>query len=89
MNITRDILPLTKFKRDTARVIATLKETGAPAVLTVNGRPSVVVMDAEAWQEMRDWDHADTKAAIKRGLADADAGRVVPAEQFFAEWKRE
>ena len=28
MNITKDISPLTEFKRDSARVIAQIKETG-------------------------------------------------------------
>ncbi len=90
MNIVRDIMPLTEFKRDTARVIAQIKETGSPAVLTVNGKPSVVVVDAAVWAEMAEWDEdAETLAAIRRGLADADAGRMRPAEEFFAEWRRE
>ena len=49
MNITKDISPLTEFKRDSARLIAQIKETGRPQILTVNGKPSVVVMDAAAW----------------------------------------
>lgn len=44
MNITNDITPLTEFKRDTARLIAQIKETGRPQILTVNGKPSVVVV---------------------------------------------
>ena len=54
MNITEDISPLTEFKRESARMIARIKETGRPQILTVNGKPSVVVMDAAAWQEMQD-----------------------------------
>ena len=49
MDITKDISPLTEFKRDSARMIARIKETGRPQILTVNGKPSVVVMDAAAW----------------------------------------
>ncbi len=29
----------------------------------------------------------ETRAAVERGLADIDAGRVIPAEQVFAELK--
>ncbi len=54
MDITKDISPLTEFKRDSSRLIAQIKETGRPQILTVNGKPSVVVMDAAAWQEMQD-----------------------------------
>ena len=45
MDITKDIRPLTEFKRDTARFMAHLRDTGRPAVLTVNGKPALVVME--------------------------------------------
>ncbi|KGJ18758.1 type II toxin-antitoxin system Phd/YefM family antitoxin [Paracoccus sanguinis] len=84
MNITTDISPLTEFKRDTARLIAQIKETGRPQILTVNGKPSVVVMDAAAWQEMQDLlDHAETVAGIRKGLAQARVGQGTEAGEFF------
>ena len=74
MDITKDIIPLTEFKRDTARLIAQIKQTGRPQILTVNGKPSVVVMDAAAWQEMQDQlDYAETVAGIRKGLTQARA----------------
>ena len=54
MDIAQDIRPLTEFKRDTARFVSRLKDTGRPSVLTVNGRPELVVMDARAWQEVQE-----------------------------------
>ena len=84
INITKDISPLTEFKRDTARMIAQIKETGRPQILTVNGKPSVVVMDAAAWQEMQDQlDYAETAAGIRKGLTQARAGEGAEAGQFF------
>ena len=84
MNITKDISPLTEFKRDSARLIAQIKETGRPQILTVNGKPSVVVMDAAAWQEMQDQlDYAETVAGIRKGLTQARAGEGTAAGQFF------
>lgn len=84
MDITKDITPLTEFKRDAARLIAQIKETGRPQILTVNGKPSVVVMDAAAWQEMKDrLDYAETVAGIRKGLTQARAGESVEAGQFF------
>jgi len=84
MGITKDISPLTKFKRDSARMIARIKETGRPQILTVNGKPSVVVMDATAWQEMKDQlDHTETVAGIRKGLTQARAGEGTEAGQFF------
>lgn len=84
MNITEDISPLTEFKRGSARMIARIKETGRPHILTVNGKPSVVVMDARAWQDMQDrLDYAETVAGIRKGLAQARAGEGLAAGQFF------
>jgi len=84
MDITKDISPLTEFKRDSARMIARIKETGRPQILTVNGKPSVVVMDAAAWQEIQDQlDHAETVAGIRKGLTQARDGEGTEAGQFF------
>ena len=89
MNITKDISPLTEFKRDSARMIARIKETGRPQILTVNGKPSVVVMDASAWQEMQDQlDYAETVAGIRKGLTQARAGEGIEAARFFDEFAR-
>ncbi len=84
MDITKDIRPLTEFKRETSRFVARLKETGRPSVLTVNGKPSVVVMDAAAWQDMQDQiDYAQTVAGIRKGLDQARAGEGIEAAAFF------
>lgn len=89
VNITKDISPLTEFKRDTARMIAHIKETGRPQILTVNGKPSVVVMDAAAWQDMQDrLDHAEAVAGIGKGLTQARAGEGIEAGRFFDELAR-
>ncbi|MEO5345734.1 MAG: type II toxin-antitoxin system Phd/YefM family antitoxin [Magnetococcus sp. YQC-9] len=85
MNITEDIKSLTEFKRDTAHFIAQLKKSGRPSILTVNGRPSLVVMDATAWQAREDrMDSAWTRSELRAGLAQADVGEGADAELFFA-----
>ena len=84
MDITRDIRPLTEFKRNTTRFISRLKETGRPSVLTVNGKPELVVMDAEAWQDFQNRiEHTRTVAAIGRGLDEARDGKGMEAAVFF------
>ncbi|WP_108484165.1 type II toxin-antitoxin system Phd/YefM family antitoxin [Oceaniglobus ichthyenteri] len=86
MDIIKDISPLTEFKRNSARMIARIKESGRPQILTVNGKPSVVVMDASAWQDMQDQlDHAETVAGIRKGLTQARAGEGTEAGRFFDE----
>jgi len=48
----------------------------------VNGRAELVVQDAETYQEMLDrLEHAETIAAIRRGMKHAEEGRMVPLDQ--------
>ena len=84
MDITKDIRPLTEFKRDTARFVSRLKETGRPSVLTVNGKPELVVMDAQAWQDVQDQlEYTRAVAGIRKGLDQARDGQGVEASAFF------
>ena len=84
MDITKDIRPLTEFKRHTARFLSRLKETGRPAVLTVNGKPELVVMDAQTWQDVQDQlEYARAVAGIRKGLDQARDGQGVAASAFF------
>jgi prevent-host-death family protein len=83
LNIGEGIDSLTNFKRQTAVYLERLHKTGAPVVLTVNGKARVVVQDAGAYQKLVDAaakaDREETIAAIREGLADVKAGRTKPA----------
>ena len=50
--VETEIESLTNFKRQTATYLKQLRETGAPVVLTVNGRAEVVVQDAAAYRRL-------------------------------------
>ena len=54
LNIGKDIHSLTDFKRRTSELVEQLQQPKRPIVLTVNGRPAVVVQEAEAYQEILD-----------------------------------
>ena len=85
MDVTQDIRPLTEFKRDTGRFVSRLKESGRPAVLTVNGRPELVVMDARAWQDMQDlFEYASAVAGIRKGLDQVRDAQGIRAATYFA-----
>jgi prevent-host-death family protein len=81
---------LTTFKRDTNRLVKQIRETKQPMILTVKGKPSVVVQDAETYDElMRFKDRMETIAGIKRGLEAMGKGDERDAEEFFDELFRE
>ena len=85
LNIERGIDSLTNFKRQTAEYLERLHESGEPVVLTVNGKAQVVVQDAAAYQRLVEAaakaERGETISAIRKGLADVEAGRTKPARQ--------
>jgi len=88
MKLTRDIQSLSVFKRDTSKFMRQLKKTKEPIVLTVNGKASMVVQDAESYEQLlRAKDRLDALEGIQRGLADVRAGRVTDSEIFFKEFE--
>ena len=65
-----------------SKYVGQLKEKKTPLVLTVNGRAELVVQDAESYQLMLDrLDHAETVAAIRRGMEQAKRGVAIPLEE--------
>lgn len=68
--ITKNVQPLTAFKRRTPEFIAQIKESGQPMVLTVNGKVELVVLGAEQFDEVsRVVQHEDTsKHVLEKSL---------------------
>ena len=85
VNLENGIDSLTNFKRQTADYLRQLHSSGEPLVLTVNGKAEVVVQDAAAYQRLVEVaakvERDEAIAAIRAGLADAEAGRVQPARK--------
>lgn len=90
MNIVRDIQSLSDFKRDASKLVKRMRKTGEPMVLTVNGRPAVVVQDAESYQELVDAkEYAETVAVLRKRIRDVDNGaKMRTAEEFFQEFSK-
>jgi PHD/YefM family antitoxin component YafN of YafNO toxin-antitoxin module len=90
MILPTEVDTLDHFKRQSRAEIRKLKRSGRPKVLTVNGKPAVIVQDAAAYEaQMRLLDEIDCVAAVREGAADADAGRLVDAVAFVRQLRRE
>jgi prevent-host-death family protein len=88
LDITKDIQPLTTFRRRSGEFLRQLRKTRRPVVLTVNGKASAVVQDAAAYQRLLDIAaQASAEEGIRQGLEDVRTGRVRPAEEFFDEFE--
>ena len=74
---------VTEFVQNIKEYVGRLKEKKTPLVLTVNGRAELVVQDAESYQEMLE--HAETVAAIRRGMKEFEEGKGRPAREALEE----
>ena len=84
LDITKDIQPLTTFRRKTGELLKHLKQSKRPVILTVKGKAEAVVQDAEAYQRLLDIAaQADVFEAIRQGLDDKAHGRTLPAREIF------
>jgi len=75
-----DITSLTDFQRNAKKHVKRLRRTGRPEVLTVNGKPQVIVQDADAYQKLVDAaELAQTLPALRKSLKEADSGQGIPS----------
>ena len=85
-----NIISLTDFKRNAADVLKRVKEEKSPAVLTVNGSASVVVIDAKEYQKMsQDAERGSIIRGIELGLDSMVKGTGIPMEEAFAMLKKD
>ena len=63
-----------------------LKETKAPIVLTVNGKATAVVQDAEGYQQLlHRIELLESIVGIRKSIAEFEQGKGIPLKQAFAE----
>lgn len=90
LDLSRDIHPLTDFKRNTTDFLAQLKATGQPLVLTINGKAELVVQDARSYQRLLEIaERLETIEAVREGLAAMGRGEGRSADAAFADLEKE
>ena len=86
IDLSQDIQPLTDFKRNTSEFMKQMKQTRRPVVLTVNGKPALVVQDAASYQKILErLERFEVVEAIRAGIEASERGRMKPARQALAE----
>lgn len=74
LRISQNFVPVSEFKAQAADWFRKLAETGAPVVVTQNGKPAGVLLSPQVFDELTE--QGRFVAAVTEGLADSDAGRV-------------
>jgi prevent-host-death family protein len=88
LDITKDIQSLRTFRRRSGEFVKRPKKSKRALVLTVKGKATVVVQDAEAYQRLLDIAaDADVHEGIRQGLEEARRGKGRPIGEFLAEFR--
>jgi prevent-host-death family protein len=87
MQLAEDILPLGEFKTHASQVLRKLQNSQRPVVITQNGRPAAVLITPEEFDRMRE--HERFLSAVREGLADAEAGRMIDDDELERELDQE
>jgi len=77
-----NIKPISYFKANAAEMLQTLRETGAPYVITQNGEAAAVLVDAREYAKMER--ALELLRLLQMAEADVAAGRVVSVEEARA-----
>lgn len=81
ISVVNDIKSISELKKQTREVFQQLHRTGRPVIVTVNGRPDVVLLDAAVFE--RKLKALNLAELLAEGEADIKAGRVRPARAFL------
>ncbi len=85
----REVRSVTEFQRNIKDYVGRLKEKKSPMVLTVNGRAALVVQDAVTYQELLErLERAETVAAIRRGMEQAERAEGIPLTEAEARLRK-
>ena len=75
LQVSEDILPIGQFKTQASQVLRKLREAQRPIIITQNGKPTAVLITPEEFDRLHERDRF--LEAVREGLADSEAGRVV------------
>ena len=86
LSLTEDIKSVSELKKRLREVFTQLHRTGRPVVITVNGRPDVVLLDAAVFE--RKLSALNLRTLLAEGEADVAAGRTRPAREAVRTLRR-
>ncbi|BAZ17490.1 prevent-host-death family protein [Calothrix sp. NIES-4071] len=80
----RNIYPLSEFQSGATAFLQNLRGTKEPIILTVNGKASVVVQDAQSYQELLErLELLETSLGIRKSIDEFEQGKGIPLDEAF------
>ena len=85
VNITENIKSISDLKNQTQEIFDQIHRTGQPVMVTVNGKPDVVLLDAEVYE--RTIQALNLRTLLAEAEIDIKKGNTRPARAFLEELK--
>jgi len=82
LQVAEDILPLGHFKAHASALLKGINLSNRPLIITQNGKPAAVVLSPAEFDRLNE--QARFSAAVRQGLDDEQAGRLVEDEALDA-----
>ena len=79
VKFSQDVVPLGDMKVNPGKIVRRIDETGRPVLLTSHGRGVVVMQALSEYEDAQE--EREFMRAVVAGLADIEAGRVVPLSE--------
>ncbi len=86
LNLSEDLVPISDFRTRTAEVVAKIKKTKRPVILTQRGRSAAVLEDVREFE--RRVERLELLEAILAGLRAAEKGAVISHRKAMTELDR-
>ena len=83
ISLTEDFKTAAELQSRTQEILQQIQRTGRPVVVTMQGKPAVVMMDAMAYEQHLH--NMKLARLLAEGEADVRAGKTRPASEFFKE----
>jgi len=87
ISFQEDFRSLAEFEQHPREIVKQVHRTGRPVVVTVKGKPDVIVLDAGAFE--RRLKLVNLACLLAEAEADVHAGRTRPADEFLSELGRD
>lgn len=86
VSLSEDLLPISDFRTRTAEVVAKMKKTRRPVILTQRGRSTAVLEDVREYEQRAE--RLELLEAILTSIRAAEKGHVVSHPKAMAELDR-
>ncbi len=84
MSITKDIKSVTDLKKRTNEIFKQIHQTGRPVIITVNGKPDAVLIDAGIFEKKLK--ALNLGSLLSEAEKDLKSGHVRDADEFLEDF---